>query len=79
MGWAALKNGDLLAIASGKFDIFITTDQCLSYQQRISDFAIAVIVLVSHRNELEFLLPLVPELRKVIAQIKPGEVQRVGG
>ena len=78
MGWASFKNGDLLAAASGKFDVFITTDQRLSEQQNISTFAIAIVVLVAGRNKLEFLLPLAPELRKVLEEVKPGEVRRVG-
>ena len=78
MGWASFKNGVLLSAASGKFDELITTDQRLSYQHNVSAFAIAVIVLVAGRNKLEFLLPLVPELRKVLGEVKPGEVRRVG-
>jgi hypothetical protein len=65
MGWASLKNGILLA-ASGKFDVFVTTDQRPSDQQNISSFAIADVILVARRNKLEFLLPLAPELRKVL-------------
>jgi predicted nuclease of predicted toxin-antitoxin system len=79
MGWASLENRALLEIASGKFDILLTTDQRLSYQQTVSDYAIAVVVLVARRNKLEMLLPLLPELRIVISQVKPGEVRRVGG
>ncbi|MBI1955045.1 MAG: DUF5615 family PIN-like protein [Acidobacteria bacterium] len=78
MGWASFTNGVLLAAASGKFDLLVTTDQRLSYQHNVATFAIAVVVLVARRNKLEFLLPLVPELRKVLAEIKLGEVRRVG-
>jgi hypothetical protein len=78
MGWASQENGALLALASGTFDVFVTTDQRLSYQQAVSNFAIAVVVLIARRNKLEFLRPLVPELRRVLAEIKPGEVRRVG-
>ena len=78
MGWASFNNGALLAVASGKFDVLVTTDQRLSYQRNVSTFAIAVVVLVVRRNKLEFLLPLVPELRKVLEEIKHGEVRRVG-
>jgi hypothetical protein len=78
MGWASFKNGALLAAASGKFDVLLTTDQRLSYQQNVSAFAIAVIVLVAARNKLDFLVPLAAELKKVLAEVKPGEVRRVG-
>ena len=78
MGWASFENGALLAAASGKFDVLVTTDQRLSYQHNVSTFSIAVVVLVAGRNKLEFLLSLVPELRKVLEEVKPGEVRRVG-
>ena len=78
MGWASFENGVLLAAASGRFDVFVTTDQRLSYQHDVSTFAIAVVVLVAGRNKLESLLPLVPELRKVLEAVKLGEVRRVG-
>jgi len=78
MGWASFKNGDLLAAASGKFDVLVTTDQRLSYQLSVSRFPIAVVVLVAKRNKLESLLPLVPELRMVLAEVKPREVRRAG-
>ena len=78
MGWASFKNGALLAAASGKFDVLVTTDQRLSYQHDVSTSAIAVVVLVARRNKLEFLLPLVPELRKVLKEVERGEVRRVG-
>ena len=78
MGWASFNNGALLAAASGKFDVLVTTDQRLSYQRNVSTFAIAVVVLVVRRNKLEFLLPLASELRKVLQEVKLGEVHRVG-
>ena len=57
---------------------FLTTDQRISYQQAVSKFAIVLVVLVARRNKLEFLLPLVPELRRVLEHAKPGQVHRVG-
>jgi hypothetical protein len=35
MGWASQENGALLAMAEGKFDVFLTTDQRISYQQAV--------------------------------------------
>ena len=78
MGWASFENGVLLAVASGKFEVLVMTDQRLNYQQNVSSFQIAVVVLVARRNKLEFLVPLVPQLLKVLGEIKPGEVHRVG-
>jgi hypothetical protein len=46
MGWASKTNGELLALASAEFDVFLTSDRNLSHQQNLSAFDIAVIVLV---------------------------------
>jgi len=78
MGWASKKNGELLRLAEGEFDVLVTTDQRLSYQQSVASFAIAVVVLVVRRTKIEFLLPLVPELERVLQEVQPGEVRRIG-
>ncbi len=45
LGWSALSNGELLAAAEWKFDLLITTDQNLRYQQNLSGRALAILVL----------------------------------
>ena len=52
MGWASKQNGELLRLAQSRFDVFVTTDQRLSYQQSVASVAIAVVVLVARRNKL---------------------------
>ena len=47
MGWGKLSNGDLLRVAEGAFDLLITTDQNLSYQQNLSSRQLAIIVLLT--------------------------------
>jgi hypothetical protein len=78
MGWASQESGALLALAEGKFDVFLTTDQRISYQQAVSKFSIALVVLVSRRNKIEFLVRLLPDLRRVLVGVEPGKVYRVG-
>lgn len=72
LGWASFKNGALLAAASGMFELLITTDQRLSYQQQVSGFELAVVVLVARRNKLEHLLPLVPDSVKSSSKSGPA-------
>ena len=79
MGWTSLNNGALLAQASGKFDVFVTTDKRLSFQQNISKLSISVVTLVARRNKLEFLLPLMPDLKKSLNELAKGESRRLGG
>jgi hypothetical protein len=57
MGWAAIKNGELLALASGQFDVFVTVDRNLAFQQNIGVLPIAVIVLRAKSNRLNDLKP----------------------
>ena len=73
----AIKNGELLALASGRFDAFVTVDRNLSFQQNMQALPIAVIVLHAKTNRLADLLPLVPNLLTAIGSAKPGVVATV--
>lgn len=73
-GWAGIKNGELLRRAENEFEVWITADRNIEYQQNLSNFNIATIVLVAPRNQLEFLLPLTPRLHEVLQTIQPGQI-----
>ena len=75
MGWTALKNGELLALASAHFDVFVTVDRNLSFQQDIVSIPIAVLVLQARTNRLADLRPLVPRLLLAIEAGRPGVVK----
>ena len=45
MGWTTIKNGELLTLAAKEFDVFVTVDRNLSFQQNLPGFEIAVLVL----------------------------------
>jgi hypothetical protein len=77
-GWAGVKNGRLLALAEAEFDLFVTVDQNLKFQQNLKAMRIAVILLVARNNRLRTLLPLMPETRAALEKIKAGEFVRVG-
>jgi len=78
MGWAGKENGALLAVAESEFDVLITVDQKLKYQQSVAERNIAVVVLVARRNKIEFLRLLVPEIERILVAIKPGELCEIG-
>ncbi len=77
-GWAALRNGDLLARAEHEFDAFVTVDRNLPLQQDLSRFSIAVIVLRAPSNRVADLRRLVPQLLAALPIAKRGEVTWVG-
>ena len=76
-GWSGLKNGDLLRAAEADYDVFVTADQNLRYQQHLQGFGIGVVVLAAHSNRLEDLTPLVPRLLQACASVVSGEVEVV--
>lgn len=78
MGWNGTTNGKLLRLASGHFDVFLTADQNLQYQQNLAGYEIAVIVLAAKSNRLADLEPLAGAVREALANLRPGEVVRVG-
>jgi hypothetical protein len=78
-GWAAFKNGDLLARAEQEFDVFVTVDRNLPFQQNLSRFSIAVIVLRARSNRVRDLRALIPQLLAALPRAKAGEVTWVGG
>jgi hypothetical protein len=73
-GWASAKNGDLLALAQKNFDVFVTVDRNLSFQQRLPSFSIAVVILRSRSNRLVDLRSLISKLLEVLPTAKRGEV-----
>jgi len=77
IGWAGLKNGELLRQASGKFDVLITGDQNLEYQQNTGRLPIAVVVLIAMNNRIETLRPLVPDLLRALVRIGPSQLVNV--
>ena len=79
LGWDGIKNGRLLALAEKEFDVLVTMDRNLSFQQSLPKFGIALVVLRARSNRLADLLPLVPEIVVAISSAKPGEALVVGG
>ena len=79
MGWAGKRNGALLRLAEREFDAFLTADRRLQYQQRLSSFDIAVVVLASRSNSLSDLRLLIPTVLEVLPEAKLGEAMVVGG
>ena len=78
MGWATKKNGELLTLAKAEFDVFITVDRNLSFQQNISGFNIAVLILRAPSNRLADLRPLVPIILSILPTLTKGKAESIG-
>jgi predicted nuclease of predicted toxin-antitoxin system len=77
-GWSGKENGELLAIAETEFDVLVTIDTNLRYQQNLAGRRIAIVALLSSSNRLEHLREYFPALALSLEKIKPGEVVQVG-
>lgn len=74
VGWSGLKNGELLSRVAGLFDVFVTADRNLPFQQNLSRFEIGVVVLTAPSTKLEDLRPLVAELSQAIGIVQPRQL-----
>jgi hypothetical protein len=79
MGWASKRNGELLALAVGRFDVFLTADRNLSFHQDVAAFDIAVVVLVARSNRLEDLRQLTPQILEILPTAARRAITNIGG
>jgi hypothetical protein len=78
LGWTGKKNGDLLRhISTRGFDVFLTVDASLQFQQDLASINCGFIVLSAASNRIEHLTPLIPDIAAALATIKPGDVVRI--
>src|SRR4051812_42808339 len=71
-GWAGVKNGELLRLAAGRFDVLVTVDRNLEYQQNFRAAAVAVIVMRARSNDVAALQPLMGRVLAAISTAPPG-------
>lgn len=76
-GWRGRTNGDLLALAEGQFDAFVTVDRNVASGDRVLS-RVAIVVISARSNRLEDLRPIVPAVLHALAAIRPAEVVKVG-
>ena len=76
-GWSGIKNGRLLALAAANFDVFLTMDGGLEFQQNLKTLPVAVLIMEALSNRIEHLEPLVPEVLKELSHILPRTLRRV--
>jgi hypothetical protein len=79
VGWAGVKNGELLQLAATQFDLLLTVDRNLEYQQNFAGLALAVLVVHASSNDVAVLRPLMPAVLAAISETKPGLVTHVHG
>ena len=68
MNWAGVKNGELLKLVEAEFEVFITSDKNLRYQQNLQNRKIAILLLPS--NQVPVIENLLPQIDEVLQEIK---------
>jgi hypothetical protein len=74
-GWSGIKNGDLLRRAEAEFDLFITSDQNIRYQQNLAERHIAILELST--NDIARIRAAASLIEAALIEIQPNELRRV--
>lgn len=74
LGWGSIKNGELIERANNQFDVLITVDRSIRYQNNFADKKISVITIISKFNHLEYLKPFAKPILEKLNHITPGLV-----
>jgi predicted nuclease of predicted toxin-antitoxin system len=77
-GWSGKRNGELLSVAEAAFDVLVTVDTNLRYQQNLTGRKIAIVILLAPSNRLEHLQQHFSDLALSIEKIKPGQIVQAG-
>jgi|SRR5215469_10901770 len=77
-GWAGIKNGELLSRMRGHYNVLITMDRGIEFQQQVSTLRFGIVIVRARSNRMQHLSPLVPAILAAIAAIKPGRLLRIG-
>ncbi len=77
-GLSGKENGELIALAEKKFDILITIDKNIRYQQNITGRNIAILIIRVASNDLDDIRPHIPQALAALKTTKPGQIVEVG-
>lgn len=77
-GWSGKKNGELMTLAEGNFDVLLTLDKNIRFQQNLSGRKIAVLIIGAKSNDIDDILPHVSEALTALKSIQSGQIRRVG-
>ena len=77
-GFGSKRNGELLALAEGRGDVLLTSDQNIKYQQNMTGRRISIVILCAKSNRMKDLLPLMPARAQTLLSVQAGSIVEVG-
>jgi hypothetical protein len=78
MGWSGIQNGELLVLADPLFDVLVTIDKGIQYQQNMTGRRIAIVIVRGRSNRLADLSPSFSACADIVQSIQPGQVIEIG-
>jgi predicted nuclease of predicted toxin-antitoxin system len=78
LGWAGIKNGELLQRATDKIDAFLTMDRNIEHQQKVGALPFGIVLIRAQSNRMQDLRPLVNDILGALGHVEAGKIQRVG-
>jgi predicted nuclease of predicted toxin-antitoxin system len=76
-GWASIKNGKLLALAAGQFDVLLTADKGMEYQQDLATLPVAILIVLARSNRIEDLAQAVPAILEALIELPPKTLRKI--
>ena len=76
-GWKGLKNGKLLAAASSDFDVLLTADKSMEYQQNLAKLPMSILIMLARSNRVEDLAKVVPAVLSELERLPPRTLRKV--
>ena len=77
-GWTGIKNGELLRRMIGQYDVLVTMDRSIEFQQRLSTLPFGIVLVRARSNRMQDLRPLVSSILSVLDTVDPGRIRGVG-
>ncbi|MDB4793429.1 hypothetical protein OAG63_00175 [Methylacidiphilales bacterium] len=74
-GWSGIKNGKLLGLIASHFDVFLTIDQNIRYQQNLTELPFAILFVAVPNNMMESYRPFFGLMQKTVEELRPGEIK----
>jgi len=76
-GWSSIKNGKLLALAAAEFDVVLTADKGMEYQQNLATLPVAVVIVLARTNRMQDMAPAVPRILTALGELVPGTLLKL--
>jgi hypothetical protein len=77
-GRGRIKNGELLRRMSGQYDVLVTMDRSIEFQQRTSTLPFGIVLVRAPSNRVQDLRPLAPSILSAVQAVNAGRIWRVG-